>query len=761
VLWIHASSAARLEQSIRTNLDDLKVSGRADQGANVLQLLRGWLQDSKNGKWLLILDNVDDARYLLGPPSHPKQQGDLVLHERILDYFPASNHGSILVTSRTTDAASKVVGRSSIISVEQMGAEHAVELLRKKLDCDHTDDEALQLTKALDYMPLAVNQAAAYISHMSPRCSVGDYLEMLEESDRSKLSLLDLNNGDLRRDREATNSIISTWQISFEHIRAVRPSASNLLSLMSFFDRQSIPESALRRAPTPRVHDRKRPKKRWSSLLRILRTSKNEHAAPGQDLEDVPETATRSFDLDITLLRSYSFISSATPETFTMHSLVQLSTRKWLRARLEEETWKARFVSCLDAAFPDACEYENWRTCAALYPHVKAAQTLKPTDRYGTTTWACLLFKCAYYALLKGLEGDARNMASLSVDELVRTEGQESKMAYRSMLLLADITSFDSSSPTVGHLQTKLVAISQKIYGEDTVESAQCKGLLAVSYGRQGRLEDAEGMLIDVVATLMRLVGEEDPITLTNMNHLARICMFRKSYGKAADLAQRVFEIRRRTLGLEHPDTLTSMNNLAASSAGLGLHKQAESLCTQALDIQTKLLGPEHPHTLNSMANLARTFWHLKSYDKAISLSAEALEMQRKFLRPDRQDMLSNMNDLALMYYDQKSYRKAIELGSESYEISKRVFGPGHRDTLVRMEMLAQSLYAAGRRQSASDLMELCAARSLDGLGPTDPLTVERQQQAEECRKELVSLEQEDVRNDAGERARGSLDDAS
>ena len=62
VLWIHASSAVRLEQSVRTNLDDLKVPDRADPGANLFQLLRDWLQDSKHGKWLLVLDNVDDAQ---------------------------------------------------------------------------------------------------------------------------------------------------------------------------------------------------------------------------------------------------------------------------------------------------------------------------------------------------------------------------------------------------------------------------------------------------------------------------------------------------------------------------------------------------------------------------------------------------------------------------------------------------------------------------------------------------------------------------
>jgi hypothetical protein len=192
VLWIHAASAARLEQSVRQNLEDLSVLGRADPASNAFQLLRGWLQDNKDGKWLLILDNVDDARYLLESPLDSKQQGDAGIHERILDCFPASNHGSILVTSRTTDAAFKVVERRSVIAVEPMGGEHAVELLRTKLDCEHTYGEALKLVEALDFMPLAINQAAAYISLERPRCSVQQYLEELVESDKAKLSLLNI-----------------------------------------------------------------------------------------------------------------------------------------------------------------------------------------------------------------------------------------------------------------------------------------------------------------------------------------------------------------------------------------------------------------------------------------------------------------------------------------------------------------------------------------------------------------------------------------
>lgn len=66
------------------------------------------------------------------------------------------------------------------------------------------------------------------------------YVERLQEADRYGLSLLDHDTGDLRRDGEASNSIFLTWQISFEHIHTIRPSAADLLSPMSFFDRENI-----------------------------------------------------------------------------------------------------------------------------------------------------------------------------------------------------------------------------------------------------------------------------------------------------------------------------------------------------------------------------------------------------------------------------------------------------------------------------------------------------------------------------------------
>lgn len=67
------------------------------------------------------------------------------------------------------------------------------------------------------------------------------------KSDRRESShaLLDLGHGDLRRDEDASNSIILTWQTSFERIWQTRRSATDLLLLMSLCNYSSIPESLI------------------------------------------------------------------------------------------------------------------------------------------------------------------------------------------------------------------------------------------------------------------------------------------------------------------------------------------------------------------------------------------------------------------------------------------------------------------------------------------------------------------------------------
>jgi hypothetical protein len=59
----------RFEQSYWEIADQVKIPGRNNPKANIFKLVHDWLRDEKKGKCLLILDNVDDAHFLLEAQS--------------------------------------------------------------------------------------------------------------------------------------------------------------------------------------------------------------------------------------------------------------------------------------------------------------------------------------------------------------------------------------------------------------------------------------------------------------------------------------------------------------------------------------------------------------------------------------------------------------------------------------------------------------------------------------------------------------------
>jgi len=70
--------------------------------------------------------------------------------------------------------------------------------------------------------------------------SVSKYLTIYRQDEVSQSRLLDEESGDLRRDPGVHNSVIRTWQISFEQIKRQVAIGCDLLSLMAMFDRQGF-----------------------------------------------------------------------------------------------------------------------------------------------------------------------------------------------------------------------------------------------------------------------------------------------------------------------------------------------------------------------------------------------------------------------------------------------------------------------------------------------------------------------------------------
>ena len=331
VLWIHASTAVRFDQDVRKLADDVKVPGRKEKDVNTFQLMYGWLLDSRR-RWLIVLDNADKAEFLFEAPQMSGSEGS---RRPRIDYFPICSHGSMVITTRRRDVARRLVDDRDIIDL-QPDQGHAIKLLSSKLGQASATASVQDLATALEYMPLAVAQAAGYINKRTPRCSIKDYLVKLKESDRSKSRVLKEQSDELRRDREeAKNSILLTWHISFEHIHSTRRSATDLLSMMSFFDHQGIPEQLVQ--PD---HGNEQ------------NSSQPDKTDDGSDRSS-EGSVDDAFETDIVTLRDYSFISVRPGgATFEMHQLVQLAAQMWMKETKQYEMWETHSLSRLDVVFP-------------------------------------------------------------------------------------------------------------------------------------------------------------------------------------------------------------------------------------------------------------------------------------------------------------------------------------------------------------------------------------------------------------------------
>jgi hypothetical protein len=131
--------------------------------------------------------------------------------------------------------------------VEPMNTDDALMLLRTCINVNQSsENEATLLVKALECIPLAITQAGSHITNRSSRIYVSTYSELFRQSESNQERLLKYDNAkDLWRDESIRHPVITTWQISFDQIHQIPQAATDLLALMSMFNRQGIPEDLI------------------------------------------------------------------------------------------------------------------------------------------------------------------------------------------------------------------------------------------------------------------------------------------------------------------------------------------------------------------------------------------------------------------------------------------------------------------------------------------------------------------------------------
>ncbi|KAK3947628.1 P-loop containing nucleoside triphosphate hydrolase protein [Pseudoneurospora amorphoporcata] len=542
VFWVHAGTQARVDEGFRAIADAAELPGRNDSKANILQLVYGWLSNERNGKWVMVLDSADDRDVFFGADSNPERRP-------LAAYLPQSPNGCLLVTTRNKDLAFRLTGkRQNMIEIRPMAQIDALALLEKKLGSLSDTDIAVDLVRALDLVPLTISQAAAYIQRMSLRSSPEKYLDEFRKSERNRRKLLQYDGGDLRRDGGASNAILTTWQISFDHIRSKRPSAANLLSLMSFFDRQGIPG--------------------W-----VLNPSR------------IAQDGDVSFEDDVAMLRDYCLITAdETEDKFKMHGL--------------------QYIERMAASFPTG-QFENWAICRTLFAYARVALDYQPSENT-VESWAILLYNGGWYAWSQGRYEDAQQMLDKARKVRKRRLGKDDVATLSSTSLLAAVLRDKGLWKEAEKLEVQVMETSKTKFGADHPDTLTSMNNLASTYRNQGRWDEAEKLDVQVMEIRKAKLGANHPNTLTSMANLASTFWKQGRWEEAEKLEVQVMETRKAKLGADHPDTLTSMANLAFTWNSQGRHEDALALMQACVEVRQRVLGPEHPDTLSSLATVSK-----------------------------------------------------------------------------------------------------------------------------------------------------------
>ena len=602
---------------------------------NPLDLVFDWL--SANSNWLLVLDNADDKdvffdRRLTTTFQHPESQPPTV---PLGMYIPQTSRGGfILITSRNRDAAFRLTDCvENLIDVPYMSKEDATALLCKKLPKDSSsDDEKLELVELLEYLPLAITQAASYIGVRRLRMTIVRYSSLLRKSDR----ILHEDMGDSRRDLTIPSSVFLTWQISFDQINKENRSAAKLLSIMSVFDRQGIPQFLLQ----------------------------------DMDEDDL------DFERRLAPLEDFSLITlDESGQSFQMHRLVQMAIVSWLERHGEIDRWKENAAVLIERSLPGSA-YEFWKTWESLLPHAEIALKYHFPNSESQLLHARILIDTAYYLIERGGYGAATERCQRALNIQVDILGEDSSESVDCLLLLARLKRIGWGSSVGGIdeadvLSRRALAIlerGQEKYSHQRMNAQNSYALALLESHNDRKIEEATNLLRSVLASRERDLWPEDDSTLMTMNNLALAFHSQKRYIEAEKLHRQVLETQLRILGGGHPSTIASISNLAFLLSEQRRYEEAQKHAQRALDLAMTVLGEEYTETLDSMLILIDALARQGKYVEAEELGRYALSLLKKVHGDDHYLTYHGMAILGKVLRRQGKYQEAEGLFKEIHE---------------------------------------------------------------------------------------------
>ena len=500
---------------------------------------------------------------------------------------------------------------------------------------------ALELADELGGLPLALEQAAAYIQ------ATGDTLAGYLDSFRRRRSEMLARGEPTGYD----STVAATWSLAFGRLEQSAPSAAGLLRLLACCAPEAVP-------------------------LRLLLLPREGLADQlGQDVAPVlvplleDQLAARDA---IAALRRYSLVSPPADGVVSVHRLVQAVTLDQMPAELAT-AWRQAAAALIEAAIPDDPQQpETWRHYALLLPHAQAALA---ADSSGVA-------EIASYLGYSGSDAAARDLCQIVVAARVRASGAEHPATLTARASLAHWTGEAGDAAGARDQYAALLPVEERVLGPEHPSTLTARASLAGWTGQAGDAAGARDQVAALLPVRERVSGPEHPSTLAARANLAGWIGEAGDAAGARDQYAALLPVRERVSGPEHPSTLAARANLARWTGQAGDAAGARDQYAALLPVRERVSGPEHPQTLATRANLAR--WTGQAGDAAGARDqyAALLPVRERVLGPEHPQTLATRANLASWTGQAGDPAAARDLLAGLLPVFELVLGPEHPTTL-------------------------------------------------------------------------------
>jgi TIR domain/Tetratricopeptide repeat/AAA domain/NB-ARC domain len=732
VWWISAQSADSMRRTLAGLAEKmgLRVGDNITDAANsALDALR---RGEPSSRWLLVYDNADN----------PEE----------LEAFLPGGDGHVIITSRDPDWTQLAQPLAVDVFTEDEAATH---LMRRVREID--TDNARKIGKALGFLPLAIEQAAAWLA--STFMPSAEYLEALENQMAATLAL---------STDAFPQPVATTWNVTFSQLQDASPAAARLLELLAFFSPEPISLDLI-------YSDE------LAEILAPLDDTLRDKIVLGKVVREISRFSLAKIDQG--------------NNTIQVHPLVQEVIRSGMEEDLRTKS-RHDIHKILLSGRPqhgDTDDPESWPNLEKILPHVKSSAAAICDDqnvRQMLTDLVRYQWKRGSFdsALAAGKELTASWRDKLGEDDwqwlflqsqianVLRSQGDYSK-AYE---LDNDVWKRQRKSPAIGpaHPHTLITAgnlaadlralgrfsealeLDQRTYeqadmtwDEDDTRRLMVGNNLGVDYRLTG--DFASALLYDDQTLERRRLslGADHPLTLLSALGRARdlreIGRYDESVVESREVYQRYLDVlgdhildtlragkslavslrkaghgeealalaeetfaRHQRYFPESPDTLPADLEVAACTSSLGDKIAARDRTRAALARGVGQMGPEHPYTLMIGNNLSCYLRGAGDLREALEQSAKVMPGLAASLggKPEHPWVLSASMNLANCLGDTGQLEEAEKQERATLQKMIRIIGIDHPDTNACRSNLAITLESRGFVAEAEELREEAVA---------------------------------------------------